>query len=401
MESWCEEMRRYIGFGEQDKENLRRLRPHAVGIIPEVVDCFWERALQEWGTRAVLTGGEAQLAKLREGFTAWMEELFSGTYDECYCEKRRRIGGTHVRVGLPQHYMFSGIELVWYEFERRIAATGPAEVRSLLPSLHKLLMLDLAVMMESYKENYSKQIREVERTSMEEKLTRAEHLAGIGQLAASLAHEIKNPLAGISGAIQIIRDELSDDDPHQPILHEVLGQINRLDATVKDLLQYARPTPPRVSRISLNAVVRRVLSVLREEPSLQRVRVAYDNVPTDTVVYADDAQVEQLVMNLLINAAHASEQGGTVHLRIADNAVSVMLTVRDEGKGMTKDVLGKAFEAFFTTKTKGTGLGLPICRRIAEAHGGEIEIASEVGKGTVVTVTLPHSGPAQGGRPQE
>ena len=106
-------------------------------------------------------------------------------------------------------------------------------------------MLDLAVMLESYQESYAEQVRRSERSAVEEKLTRAEHLAEIGQLAASLAHEIKNPLAGISGAIQVFRDTMPHNNPHRPILTEILGQINRLDATVKDLLLYARPLPPK------------------------------------------------------------------------------------------------------------------------------------------------------------
>lgn len=384
-------MRRFIGFDENDAANVRSLSCYAKPAIPTVVDRFYRELLRDDGARTVLTGGEEQVQRLRVALSQWLAELFDSPYDESYYAKRRRIGAAHVRVGLPQHYMFAGMELIWQELERRIHFADPPNAREKVLSLHKLLMFDLAVMLESYKESYSEQIREVERMSIEERLTRAEHLAMIGQLAASLAHEIKNPLAGISGAIQIIRDEFPDDDPHQPILTEVLGQIGRLDATVKDLLKYARPTPPQAAKVAIDSLVKRVLTVLHEEPALQSIRMKYQKAPPDTFIYADDRQIEQLLINLLINAAHASDDGGVVLLSIVPNAGDIRLIVKDQGKGMTPEVRDKAFEAFFTTKARGTGLGLPICRRIAEAHGGDIRIASDLGKGTTVTVTLPRN----------
>jgi signal transduction histidine kinase len=282
-----------------------------------------------------------------------------------------------------------GIELVWQALEERIRSAGVPDAHAKLRSLHKLLIVEFAVMLESYKDTYSEQVRTFERQAVEEKLTRAEHLAEIGQLAASLAHEIKNPLAGISGAIQIIRDAMKPDDPHQPIVSEILGQINRLDATVKDLLHYARPTPPQFTRVPFDDVVTRVLTILRQEPALQRVRIKYGKLTPDTALYGDAAQIEQLLINLILNAAHASDNGGLIHLGIADNGDEVSLTVTDEGRGMTPEVRARAFEPFFTTKAKGTGLGLSICRRIVETHGGDIELESDVGHGTTVTVRLP------------
>lgn len=385
----CEEMKRYVGFDDRDASNLRALAAVAKPVIPAIVDHFYSQLELDEGAMVLLSDGVNRVENLRRTLETWLKELFDDPYNSDYYRKRRRIGQRHVQVGLPQHYMFLGMQLVWQEFERQIYALDPPNVREKLSSLHKLLMFDLAVMMESYKDSYSEKIRTVERSSMEEKLTRAEHLATIGQLAASLAHEIKNPLAGISGAIQIIRDEYPKEDPHQPILTEVLGQIGRLDATVKDLLQYARPTPPRVMKFSVDAVVRRVLIVLQEEPAFQSVKVEYAKPLAETMVSADDRQIEQLLMNLLLNAAHASVEGGVVRLSIVPNHGHVKLVVQDFGEGMSPEKCEKAFEAFYTTKARGTGLGLSICRRIAEAHGGDIQITSELGVGTTVTVTLP------------
>jgi signal transduction histidine kinase len=150
-----------------------------------------------------------------------------------------------VQVGLPQQYMFAAMQVVWEELERGIRRQGVKDAAAKLASLHKLLTLELAVMLDSYKQSYSEQIRQTEREAVQERLTEARHLAQIGHLAASLAHEIKNPLAGISGAIQVIRDSMKPNEPHRPILDEVLRQVIRLDGTVKDLLVNARPKPPR------------------------------------------------------------------------------------------------------------------------------------------------------------
>ena len=324
-------------------------------------------------------------------FSSWLNAVFEGRFDQARSDLLLRVGAAHVRARVPQHFIVTAIEVVWRELDRVIRRADPPGVTEKLASLHKLLMLELAIMLESYKEAHSELVRKSERTAVAEKLTRAEHLGRIGQLAASLAHEIKNPLAGISGAIQIIRDAMSPDDPHQPIVTEILGQIKRLDATVKDLLMYARPTPRQAAEFPLGEVVTRALKVLREEPALQRVRVEYMPVPDHATVLADDRQLEQLIINLLINAAHASDDGGVINVAVTPDTDRISLTVEDTGRGMTPEVRDQAFEPFFTTKAKGTGLGLSICRRIVEAHGGSIELESAVDVGTVVTVILPRA----------
>lgn len=308
-QSAFDEIRLSIGFSEQDAANVRFLAYYTAPGIPEIAHRLREQLLKDEEARALFARGERDVSRLDGLLSTWLRELFEVRYDEAYWDRRRRIGDANARIGLPQHHVFAAMELTWEDLERRIHGLGIPDARDKLRSLHKLLMLELAVMLESYTESYSEQVRRTERRAVEEKLTRAEHLAEIGQLAASLAHEIKNPLAGISGAIQIIRGAMTPNDAHHSVLSEILGQINRLDATVKDLLQYARPTPPKATEVTLDKVVERVLTVLREEPALQRVKIQCNPVRTDTVVNADDAQIEQLLINLILNAAHASADG--------------------------------------------------------------------------------------------
>jgi two-component system sensor histidine kinase HydH len=391
-----EELRHYIGFAEQDAAHLRALGEYAEELVPPTVERFYHEILRHPGTRTVLTEGPEQVSRLRKRLADWLRQLLCGTYDDAYWATHAAIGRVHVRVGLPQQYMCVAMEVVWQELDRGIQRLALPDGAATCAALHKLLTLELAVMLDSYRENYSAQIRQVEREAVQEQLTEAEHLAQIGQLAASLAHEIKNPLAGISGAIQVIRDSMRSDERHRPILDEVLRQVNRLDGTVKDLLIYARPKPPRLRKCSLDQLVARALTVLREQPEMQQVHLEYVNSQTLPPIEADENQLEQLLTNLLLNAAQASPADGLVRLTTTPYADGVRLTVADHGHGMDEEVRRRAMEPFFTTKARGTGLGLPICRKIVETHGGRITIHSIVGEGTEVVVELPRRQPASG-----
>ncbi|MFQ5807748.1 MAG: protoglobin domain-containing protein, partial [Phycisphaerae bacterium] len=381
----------------RDAANLRSLAGQLEPNLPAIVDRFYREILRHPGARKVLTEGPAQVERLRGTLTTWLRSLFSGTYDAAYLQQRATIGRLHVRIGLPQRYVFAAMEVIRQELKRVILELDVPQADSKLESVQKLLALESASMGEAYQGAFVEQVRETERSAVQERLTQAEHLAQIGQLAASLAHEIKNPLAGISGAIQVIRDAMEANAPHRPILAEVLRQINRLDQTVKDLLVYARPVPPRFDRCNLGRVVERLMTVLKSEPAIQRVRFEHrsDHRPLPSIE-ADENQIEQLLMNLVLNAAHASEDGGLVTLTTQPTATGVQLEVEDHGHGMDEETCRRALEPFFTTKSRGTGLGLPICRRIVETHGGTLSIRSIVGKGTKVHVQLPHGQPAQG-----
>ena len=381
-----DELKTYIGFDERDAANLKALGKPAAPLIPRVVDRFYEVLLGHPEARTVLTG-EEQVQRLMTFFAEWLRRLFSGTYDQGYCESRSRIGQVHVRVGLPQRYMPLAIDVVRVELSRGLRRANIDHIDEKLESLLKLLTLDLTIMLDSYQESYASEIRDFERQAMEGKLARAQHLAEVGQLAASLAHEIKNPLAGISGAIQVIGDSLSEDSPYKSIVGDILGQISRLDATVKDLLLYARPTPPERKDVKMGDLITRLISVLHEEPALRNLDVRFND--SEAIAYADERQLEQLLMNLILNAAHASTDATTIEVEAIESADRLTLVVKDRGTGMPEEVRKKALEPFFTTKAKGTGLGLAICRRIAESHGGTVAIESHPGQGTVVTVELP------------
>lgn len=383
-----EEMQSYVGFTAEDADRVARLSAVVAPAIPAIVERFYAVIQEQPGARDIFDGPE-QVERLKRSLTHWLGSLFCGRYDAAYAQQRSAIGQVHVRVGLPQHYMFCGMEIIWQSLAETVRAAAPPDAEACLASLHKLLTIETGLMLESYSDSYSNRIRQIERETLHERLTRAEHLAQIGQLAASLAHEIKNPLAGISGAIQVIRTGMPSSDTRRPILEEILRQIDRLDRTVKDLLIYARPKPPRRQKCDLAAVIARILTLLREEPELQHVRIEAGGQPVLPPVDADEHQIEQLLLNLVLNAAQASRPGDAIRVRTAADDSMLELAVIDRGHGMAADVLQRATEPFYTTKARGSGLGLPICQKIVEGHGGELKIESELGQGTTVRVRLP------------
>jgi two-component system sensor histidine kinase AtoS len=168
-----------------------------------------------------------------------------------------------------------------------------------------------------------------------------------------------------------------------------MAQIDRLDAAVRDALIYSRPKPPRRRPHPIGAVLKRVLNFLGEEPAIRDIHVKCSGLDADIIADVDEAQLQQVISNLLLNAAHASPPDGVVRLELTETDQWVRITVSDDGHGMPPEVKSNAFEPFYTTKAKGTGLGLPICKHIVVAHGGTISVESRQSEGTTVLVDLP------------
>ena len=206
-------------------------------------------------------------------------------------------------------------------------------------------------------------------------------------MSAKIAHEIKNPLAGIYAAVQVLARELPRNDPKREIFDEIGNEVRRLDATVVDMLRFARPIPPKQRPTSLRVVVRDVVEPLRRAFPQTELRVEIDD---DLILPIDERLMSQVFENLVLNALQAvEEQGGLVIVRARVERDHVTFEVRDNGPGVPMRARAEIFEPFVTTKTRGTGLGLSIARKNVEAHGGTLELHDAPEGGACFRIHMP------------
>lgn len=243
--------------------------------------------------------------------------------------------------------------------------------------------------------NFNQMVRQL-RESREEierlhrtQMSRAEHLATLGELATGLAHEIRNPLAGIAGVIEIIGRDLPATSPARAVVKDVRQEIARINHIVTDLLQTARPHPPRVRKSDLNTTVEHAVMLGRQQALAKSVAIALHKDPSLANVEHDSDQIHQVLLNLLLNALQAIDKDGEITVTLTSNEGTAVVEVTDNGRGIAPQDLPNIFRPFYTTKGEGTGLGLSLARRIVEDHQGRIDVTSAVGKGTTFAVILP------------
>jgi signal transduction histidine kinase len=224
------------------------------------------------------------------------------------------------------------------------------------------------------------------------RLAHTDQLASLGQLAAGLAHEIKNPLAGIQGALEIMRQDL-ESEPDRELCGRMLAELDRVNETLQSLLTSAKPSPPRRRMVDLQELLEDVRRLMA--PGLRRRGVALEveTPPDELLARIDSGKIRQVLVNLVTNAADALDGEGRIELRAGHLAEQggAIIAVEDNGPGIPAEQAAKVFDPFFTTKFAGTGLGLSIARSLVEQHGGTLELETEPGKGTTFYLVLPSS----------
>lgn len=225
-------------------------------------------------------------------------------------------------------------------------------------------------------------------------MTQAQQLATMGELAAGLAHEIKNPLAGIAGAIEIISQDLPPLNPHREVMKEVQGEMLRIKKILADLLSYTRPKPPHFAIADLNDSISTGIHVASQQTS-KAIEFLFDPDPSLPPVAHDPDLIRQVLLNLLLNSVEAIADRGRVLVeahtveRTDGRAPEILITITDTGRGIPREQLGQIFKPFFTTKGQGTGLGLSLSKRIIEQHNGRIEVELPPEGGTRFLIRLP------------
>lgn len=515
-----DELRAYVGFGQADEEALKALqtlaRPHYV----EITEVFYDQLRQFDAAAAVLTSPE-QTERLKVTLRSWMDRTLGGPWDREYVELRSRIGHVHVKVGLPQRYMFTAMSVIRQELEA-IAEDLPDPIAT-QRSLGKILDIDLAIMLETYREDSLAQVRRFEdmekallerrveisetryhelvenagvmmiavaendhivlfnrqaeevtdyrrsevlgkpfldalaseadrdkarqalarvrrgaeatgfdaslvtragevraarwrvtelaspsgvlacviglditdELALAERTERAERLAGLGTLAAGLAHEIRNPLNSAKLQLTLMERRLgrAGADARERALeasHVVALELTRLAGLVEEFLDFARPRNLRLMGADLAETARTVVNLIEPELEEGGIRVS-TRLDGQVAARYDDERIKQVLLNLLRNAAEAAGPGGAVGLSVARTGNKAIVEVTDSGDGPPEDT--DIFAPFTTDKEGGTGLGLPIVDRIVSAHGGAVSWRRDK-ETTVFCVELPLDGPA-------
>jgi len=229
---------------------------------------------------------------------------------------------------------------------------------------------------------------------MQTRLGRAERLATLGQVAAGIAHEIRNPLVGIGSNAFLLLDEFDSSDPRHADLEMILKETKRLDRIVNQIIDYARPRELAPVLCPLNDLIDEVVKLLDSTLAAKHLAVKQSLPPTLTGLHADRDQIKQVLLNIFHNAIDASHDGSALEVAAFElprgQQAGMVIRLTDHGVGIHDEALAHVFEPFFTSgKRQGTGLGLAICRNIIESHGGDIQMTSEVGKGTTIRIWLP------------
>jgi two-component system, NtrC family, sensor histidine kinase PilS len=223
---------------------------------------------------------------------------------------------------------------------------------------------------------------------MESRMRQADRLATVGRMAANIAHEIRNPLASLTGAIEVLTSPLTAEDARERLSQIVARESERLNHIIKNFLEYARPAPLSIATFDVAAAVEEVLLLLEHRASPGSLKVIREFAPS--IAWPVDAQqFRQILWNLCLNAVEAMPEGGELRVAAAVHGQTLEVAVSDTGDGIAAADLSHVFEPFFSTKPEGTGLGLALVHRIVQDHGGDIDVRSSPGLGTMFTLTLP------------
>jgi two-component system sensor histidine kinase HydH len=377
--TFFQSLKTYVGFSDQSSAALRELHPLAQPHFLAIVDDFYAAIAAHPGARAAITGGDAQIGRLKQTLIRWIDRMLLGPHDEAYYEVRARIGRVHVRIALPQQYMFTAMNRIRVRLLEvlQTEVSEPATLGRISTALNQIIDLELAIMLESYRED------------LVEKNRNAERLATIGHFAANIGHELRNPLGVVESSLYLLRQHLGEEAARAPQVAKHLDRIGtevkRANQTIADLLDLARNKPPRRQPTSL-----RLLVESAADASLLPAAVTFEStVPAGLMSTVDADQLRQVLVNLIMNACQALDGRG--HLWVDGEAGAdggVHLRIRDDGPGVPEEDRRRIFEALFTTKAKGSGLGLALCRRIMEGHHGTVELEKTT-TGASFLLTIP------------
>ena len=379
--SFFDKIKEYVQFCGDDAERLAAFLPSAEPHFDRMIERFYDRIENDAEAIAIFSGPE-QIARQKRTLRAWLVSCLEGPHDDAYYERRARIGRAHVEIGLPQHFMLTAMNVIRREFrniiESELQAAEPVVRMKLGQSVDRILDLELAIMLETYQDDSQERVR------------RHERLAVIGQLAASIGHDLRNPLGVIESSVYILKRRVGRSDERSAAhLEKITKQVALCNGIMTDLLEMARRSPPRRALIR----VHELLLDAREGVSKADDIEFLIDAQGDMFIDGERGLLRQCIVNLLTNAVLSIEGKGAIELVAQYDDVLgkelVHIEVRDNGPGFDAAVLRRIFEPLVTTRSKGTGLGLALVKSVVERHGGEVLATNREQGGALVRLSLP------------
>jgi signal transduction histidine kinase len=372
-----DELKRYVQFGADDETRLASLLPRLQPHFSAIVEDFYGHILNHAGARAAITGGDAQVERLKGTLMAWLTRVFRGPWDQAYYEQSARIGRRHVQIGLPQQYMFAAMDVIRVYVSNVILGLGlgTPETPQSLAAVNRILDMELAIQLHTYREDYQLAVQ------------RTERLATFGQLVASIGHELRNPLSVIESSMYLLRNRLPVDERAARHMDRVDAQVKLSNRIISDLLDMVRDRPPHRTSVDVASFI---TPAVESHQGTARTSLGVSipvNLPR---VHVDGGQMQQVMMNLVSNAVDAAGAHGEICVEAETRGDWVVVRVEDNGPGIDPSIRNRLFEPLVTTKVRGVGLGLALCKKTAERNGARIALATGRRlRGAAFELTLP------------
>jgi signal transduction histidine kinase len=382
-----QKLQQYVGWTEEDAQRVQSLAALLEPRLTPLIDDFYAEIERHPEARKVITGGAAQIDRLKVTLRTWLHELLAGPYDRAYVVRRWRVGWRHVEIGLDQVYTNVALSRLRRGLLQALDECGEGNAHHALAvrrSLNTLLDLDLAIIEDAYQAEYLARQQRSERLEiarLNEQAVQNERLAGIGQMMTGLAHESGNALARSQSCLEMLTWEVED----RPAALDLIARIQKAQDHLKQLYEevrgYAAPLKLERDSWELSAIWRQAWGNLALQRQSRDATLQEDIGGLDLRCAVDQFRLEQVFRNVLENALAACKDPVRICVRCAATEIggrpALLVAVRDNGPGLNAEQRQRIFEPFFTTKTKGTGLGMAIAKRIVDAHGGQISVGSE------------------------
>lgn len=378
-----QDLQRYVGWSEEDATRIRAVAPVVGPHISELIDDFYAEIKRHPSANRVITGGSAQVERLKGTLRAWLGQLLAGNYDSAYVFARWQVGLRHVEIGLDQVYTNVALSRIRNGLVGVLCSawTGaPGELAATLKSLNRLLDLDLAIIEDAYQHEFMQRQKRIER------------LVVLGQMASGIAHELRNPLNVVRTSVFFLKNaKEASAEKKEEHLDRIQRQVIVANDVITALSDFAKLPLPNAEPVPVRELLVDLLASLELPKSISTTIACDDQMPA---VVGDRRQLAIVFGNLLRNAVDAMPDGGQLFLRTVPDGPCLRVEIQDTGVGIASSDLQKVFEPFFSTKTRGIGLGLAITKAIVENHRGQLLVSSKPGEGTCFTVRVEGSASA-------